>query len=188
MLEEIEKDFQELVNVFMNDYTINTRWKEVCVLTNEEAYELGAVGPTARGSGVAQDMRQLKYGAYEYLDFEPIVETSGDCYGRAKVRIKEIFQAFDLVRQVIAKMPEGEIAVKVKGVPTGEYFSRLEQPRGEVIHYVRGDGSEFLTRYRVRTPTFANIPPLIKMLEGCDFADVPGIILSIDPCISCAER
>lgn len=188
VLQEVEHDFRELADVFMNDYTINTRWKEIGMLSKEQASKLGAVGPTARASGIAQDMRQLKYGAYEYLDFDPVVETSCDCYGRAVVRIKEIFQSFDLARQAIAKIPAGEIAVTVKGTPNGEYFSRLEQPRGEVIHYVRGDGAEFLTRYRVRTPTFANIPPLVKMLEGCDLGDVPSIILSIDPCISCAER
>ena len=47
---------------------------------------------------------------------------------------------------------------------------------------------EKLQRFRVRTPTFANIPPLVHMLKGCDFADVPVIVLTIDPCISCTER
>ncbi len=85
-------------------------------------------------------------------------------------------------------MPGGEVAVKVTGLPEGEYFSRVEQPRGEVVYYVKGNGTKFLDRFRVRTPTFANIAPLVKMLEGCELADVPVIVLSIDPCISCAER
>ena len=41
---------------------------------------------------------------------------------------------------------------------------------------------------RVRTPTFANMPALLKILQGCDLADVPILILTIDPCISCTER
>jgi len=53
---------------------------------------------------------------------------------------------------------------------------------------VKANGGRFLQRMRVRTPTFANIPSLIKMLAGCELADVPVIILTIDPCISCAER
>jgi ech hydrogenase subunit E len=57
-----------------------------------------------------------------------------------------------------------------------------------VVYYIKADGSKFLSRFRVRTPTFANIPGLLKALEGCNFADVPNIILSIDPCISCTER
>ena len=87
-----------------------------------------------------------------------------------------------------SKIPEGEIDVKVIGNPKGEYFARLEQPRGEVIYYVKGNGTKFLDRMRVRTPTFANIPAMLKTLQGCDFSDVPMLILTVDPCISCTER
>ena len=80
------------------------------------------------------------------------------------------------------------VAVDVKGNPNGEAFVRLEQPRGEAVFYFRGDGTQFLNRARVRTPTFANIPSLVKILEGCDFADVPILVLTIDPCVSCTER
>jgi ech hydrogenase subunit E len=187
-LESIRKEYKSLAHVFLNDYTIASRWSDVGNVTKEEAYQLGAVGPTARGSGLTQDMRLLKYGAYEQLDIEPIVETGGDCYARAVVRIKEVYQSFDLLTQIIQKMPAGDIDVKVKGNPDGEYFSRVEQPRGEVIYYIKGNGTKFLDRFRVRTPTFANLAPLLKMLEGCDLADAPAIILSIDPCISCTER
>ena len=86
------------------------------------------------------------------------------------------------------QLADGEIDVKVKGFPEGEFFSRVEQPRGEVVYYIKGSGKQFIDRFRVRTPTFANIAPLLKMLEGCDLADVPAIVLSIDPCISCTER
>ena len=57
-----------------------------------------------------------------------------------------------------------------------------------MIHYVKGDGTRYLQRYRVRTPTFANVPALVKMLQGCELADVPVLVLTIDPCISCTER
>ena len=67
-------------------------------------------------------------------------------------------------------------------------LKRLEQPRGEVCYYVKASGKKNLDRFRVRTPTFANIAPLVHMLKGCDFADVPVIVLTIDPCVSCTER
>jgi len=188
VLKEIEIDYKKIAEVFLEDYTIQTRWKGTGILSKEDAQVLGAVGPTVRGSGIAQDARLLKYGAYDQLDFEPIVEKGGDAYARAVVRIKEVYQSIDLVKQAIHKMPEGEISVPVKGMPEGEYYSRVEQPRGEVVHYVRGNGTQNLDRFRVRTPTFANLAPLMKMLEGCAFADSPAIILSIDPCISCTER
>ena len=158
------------------------------MVTKNQAYELGLVGPTARGSGVAQDMRTLGYAAFSELDFEPVLETTGDCYARSKVRFREILQSIDLIRQAIAKIPEGDIQVKVKGRPTGETVVRVEQPRGELLYYIKADGNKNLARLRIRTPTFANIPALVTMLPGQWLSDVPVIVLSIDPCISCTER
>ena len=59
---------------------------------------------------------------------------------------------------------------------------------GEVVHYLLGDGTKHLVRARIRTPTLANVPALVKMLPGAQLADVPVVVLSIDPCISCTER
>ena len=72
--------------------------------------------------------------------------------------------------------------------PAGEYFTRVEQPRGEALYYVKGNGTKNLERFRLRTPTNVNLAALVKMLKGCELADVPNIILTIDPCISCCER
>jgi ech hydrogenase subunit E len=104
------------------------------------------------------------------------------------VRILEIYQSLDLIRQCLEKMPDGEVAVSVKGNPQGEFLSRLEQPRGEAIYYGKANGTKYLDRFRVRTATFANIIPLLHILPGCDMADVPLLALTIDPCISCTER
>jgi ech hydrogenase subunit E len=187
-LDDIEADYKKLADVFTNDYTVQHRWSDVGPLSKENAHALGAVGPTVRASGIAQDLRMLRYGGYADVDFEPIVETAGDCYARCMVRVREVYQSFDLMRQAISKMPDGEITAKITGFPEGEFFSRVEQPRGEVVYYIRGDGTKFLDRFRIRTPTFANIHPLLAMLGGCALADAPAIILSIDPCISCTER
>jgi ech hydrogenase subunit E len=94
----------------------------------------------------------------------------------------------DLIKEAASKIPDGDIAVAVRGNPAGEFVGRMEQPRGEAYYYSKGDGSKFLKRMRVRTPTNANIPALVKTLQGCDLADVPMLVLTIDPCISCTER
>ena len=78
--------------------------------------------------------------------------------------------------------------MKVTGNPNGEVITRTEQPRGEVVYCVKGNGSKNLQRFRVRTPTFANLPAMLKLLPGCDLADVPVLVLTLDPCISCTER
>jgi ech hydrogenase subunit E len=187
-LEVVEKEMHLIVDVFMNDSSVKHRLCGVGVISKADAISLGAVGPTLRASGVADDMRLLKYAAFGELDFEPISRTEGDSYGRCAVRCAELFQSVDLIRQAAAKIPAGEIAVKVTGTPSGEFFSRVEQPRGEVVYYIKGNGTKNLTRFRARTPTFANVPPLVKMLGGCELADVPVLVLTIDPCISCTER
>ncbi len=187
-LVEIEKEINRLGTTLLNDYTVKKRTVGKGVVSKDRAYELGLAGPTLRASGIAQDMRQLGYSGFNEIDFEPVVETGGDCYARSKVRFREALQCIDLVRQAISRLPVGEIAAKVKGRPTGETVVRTEQPRGELLYYIKADGSKNLDRLRIRTPSFANIPALVTMLPGQYLSDVPVIVLSIDPCISCTER
>jgi ech hydrogenase subunit E len=185
---DLEKEVRQIGGVFLTDRSVRHRMAGIGVLSREQAYELGAVGPMARASGLAMDTRLLGYAAYGELELEPVVETAGDCLARCAVRIRELSQSFGLIYQAAAKMPGGEVSVKVAGAPDGEYHARAEQPRGEVIYYVKGDGGKLLKRFRIRTPTFANLPALVTMLKGCDLPDVPVLVLTIDPCISCMER
>ena len=187
-LVSIRKEIEDLTNVFLHDDTVRHRTRNVGVLSRDDAYHLGAVGPTGRGSGVAIDLRKTGYAAYGKLNFSMVTDSCGDCYSRCLVRCKELFSSIDLIQQAIRKIPEGSIEVKVNGAPNGEFFCRAEQPRGELVHYIKGNGTKFLIRSRIRTPTLSNIPSLVKMLQGCELADVPVIVLSIDPCISCTER
>lgn len=128
------------------------------------------------------------YAAYGELRFEPVVEKAGDSYARAVVRARECYQTIDLIRQSLEHLPEGDIQTKPRGNPNGRAIARVEAPRGELMYFVVGNGTKNLERMRVRTPTLANVPTLLEMLPGAEFADVPVITLSIDPCISCTER
>jgi ech hydrogenase subunit E len=172
----------------LHDATIKRRAVGKGVLSKEQAELLGAVGPTARGSGMPIDIRQTSYAAYKEVGFEPVVETAGDSYARTLVRVKELYRSLEMMREALASMPEGEILVRVDGYPQGETVSRCEQPRGEVFYYLRGNGTDHLERLKIRTPTFANLPALLAILPGCEMADVPVITLSIDPCVGCSER
>lgn len=188
ILTSLEKELKEITDVFMNDTSVKLRTKGVGVLSKQAAIDCGAIGPMAKASGVDIDMRTQGYAAYDKLKFKPIVEKAGDSYARTSVRMREIYQSIELIKQCIALIPEGDIKVKVTGNPNGEYFTRIEQPRGEVVYYAKANGTKFLDRLRVRTPTFANIPALLETLKSCALADVPILILTIDPCISCTER
>jgi len=187
-LEIIERDIRDITGIFLHDRSVKDRLCGVGVLSRKDAYDLGCVGPTLRASGVAQDMRQLGYAAFKDLSFKPVTRTEGDSFARCAVRCDELYQSIDLIRQALAKIPAGDIAVKVTGNPNGEYVERTEQPRGEVVYQIKANGTKNLQRFRVRTPTFANLPALVKVLQGCELADVPVLVLTIDPCISCTER
>ena len=179
---------RDIVKVFLSDNSVKDRLCGVGTITKQEAHDLGCVGPMLRASGVAQDTRKLGYAAFKELAVEPITRSEGDSFARCAVRCEEIYQSIDLIRRAIDRMPEGEIAVKVTGNPNGEFMARTEQPRGEVVYHVQANGTKNLQRFRVRTPTFANLPAMVKTLQGCDLADVPVLVLTIDPCISCTER
>lgn len=185
----VEASMHELAHVFLNDHSIGSRLIGLGVLSREDAIAQGAVGPMARASGVDTDMRRLGYAAYPGVRFEVAVETAGDCYARMKVRIREVFESIGIVRQCLDRMPaDVTLETPVKGNPEGEVFVRVEQPRGQAFYYVKGNGTKHLDRVRVRTPTFANLPAMLHTLKGVELADVPVLILTIDPCISCTER
>lgn len=187
-LNDMEKELRATTKIFLEDYTVRTRLEGVGILTKEDAVRRGAVGPMMRASGIAVDMRKNGYAAYNDIDFEVITSNVGDSMARCQVRIGEIFQSIEIIRQAAAKIPDGEIAAAVKGNPDGEHFIRVEQPRGEAFYYVKANGTKFLDRMRVRTPTFANLPAMLQTLQGAQLGDVPLLILTIDPCISCTER
>ncbi len=188
-LDQVEKELAVLLPVLLDDYSVRERLVGVGVLDKAMALDRGAVGPTARGSGLVLDHRNTGYCAYGELGFETIVEQDGDSYARTKVRVRELKQSMDLVRRALASLPDSELKTTFKGnPPAGEVAARAEQPRGEVLYYLKSNGTDKLDRLRVRTPTFANIAPMLEILKGCSLSDVAVIILSIDPCVSCTER
>jgi NADH-quinone oxidoreductase subunit D len=85
-------------------------------------------------------------------------------------------------------MTDGPIDARIKEVPPGEGCGRYEAPRGEVIHYVRSDGSNMPYRHKIRAPTFNNLPTFRVSCVGETIADVALITASIDPCYCCTER
>ena len=188
-LAKVKEGLDEIAKVFLTDKSIGHRLGGIGVLSKEDAINFGVLGPVARASGLATDVRASNYAAYPHLDFVIQTDKAGDSIARTRVRINEIYESIRLIRKCADIMPKSDVLdVKVKGNPDGESFARLEQPRGEVIYYAKGNGTKFLDRMSVRTPTFANVPALLSMVEGVELADIPVLITTIDPCISCVER
>jgi membrane-bound hydrogenase subunit alpha len=151
---------------------------------------MAIVGPTGRASGVKRDTRKDDpYLAYGELDFNVISNDHCDVYGRTLVRVGELMESYKLIRQIVKAMPDGPITVKApRKVPAGEAISRYEAPRGEDVHYVRGNGTEKPERVKVRAPTLANLQAVSHMLQDGYLADMPIVIAAIDPCFSCTDR
>ena len=191
VLDGIMDEYQQICKTFLTDSSVRNRTYGVGVIPTEDALDLSMVGPFARASNVAYDVRSLGNGAYGDLDdFQPIVSTNCDCYARMEVRAAEVVQSIEIIKELIEKIPAGDISVPVKGNPAVDSVACnvLEQPRGECYYFAKGNGTKYLDRMRMRTPTSQNLAGMAVALKGCDVADVNMIVLTIDPCISCTER
>ncbi|MEM3443048.1 MAG: nickel-dependent hydrogenase large subunit [Candidatus Bathyarchaeia archaeon] len=195
-MENLKNSVQYIYDVFQ-DKTVEKRLCDVGFLEHSEAKQLCVVGPTARGSGVNMDVRiNHPYAAYNDLgeSFSIAVKEEGDVYARTEVRILELFESINIIQTILEKLPQGPIYPNenvlrlMKKIPEGEALSIVEAPRGELLYFVKTDGKEGLRRLKVRTPTIPNVLALKPMLIGCEIADIPVTVASIDPCMACANR
>jgi NADH-quinone oxidoreductase subunit D len=186
-LEERTKYYIELA---MTEETLAQRLSGIGKLSKEDAVLLGAVGPTARASGVDRDTRRDDpYAAYGELEFQVVTDDRCDVFGRTVVRLGELMQTYSMIRQLVKQMPDGPITVKAPlRIPAGEAVSRYEAPRGEDVHYVKANGTDKPERVKIRAPTLANTQSVAKMLEDGYLADLPIVVAAIDPCFSCTDR
>jgi len=189
-LEFLEKRTHHYLDVVGTDAMFLQRTRGVGVMTRSYAELLGAVGPTARASAVARDIRvEAPYAAYPDFPVNIILETAGDLAARFLVRIKELFECYRLVREILNRLPPGELVARApRRIPAGEAFSRVEAPRGELFYFLKSNGSDKPERVKVRTPTICNWTSVLKLAVGHQLADIPMILVGIDPCFSCNDR
>ena len=186
-------------------------------LSREEAIDWSLSGPALRASGVNWDIRKSHpYSGYEKYSFDVPVYQGGDIYDRYRVRIEEMRQSREIIKQAIEKLPAGDYKTpdnKVSlppretldtsmealihhfklvsegiSVPKGETYVPIEGPRGEVGFYIVSDGTNVPYRVKLRAPSFMAIPGMCQMMTGCYIADVVGIIGSIDVVMGEVDR
>jgi membrane-bound hydrogenase subunit alpha len=185
----IERKTEMLTKAVLDDPIIHARLKGVGVLKKEDAVAYAVTGPTARGSGVAIDVRHDDpYAAYGDLDWNVISQPEGDVFAKAVVRLLEIFESIKMVKESLNKLPKGPVAIEVKEIPPGEGCGHAEAPRGETFHYVRSDGGNRPIRHKVRAPSYVNVPSFKASCIGQHIADVTITLAAVDPCYSCTER
>ncbi len=173
----------------MDDPVLRARLKGVGVLTEEDIINTGALGPTARASGVDIDVRRDDpYAAYDRVDWDVIGTENGDVFDKVVVRVLEMYESVKIIEQCLKALPPGEFDLRVKDLPPGEGIGRHEAPRGEVFHYILCDGSSRPVRYKIRAPSYMNLPTNCIAARGETVADATIILAAVDPCYCCTER
>ncbi|MBK8901102.1 MAG: nickel-dependent hydrogenase large subunit [Anaerolineaceae bacterium] len=178
------------LNVVSNDGMFLQRTRNIGVMTAAQAEMLGCVGPNARASGVTRDVRvEAPYAAYDVFPVEPIIAISGDLEARFMVRLQELQVSSAVLRRLLDNLPEGELTTRMpRKIKPGETISRVEAPRGELLYFIKSNGSNMPDRIKVRTPTLVNMASVITLAVGHQLADMPMLLAGVDPCFSCNDR
>ena len=177
------------------------------LLPADLAVAYGCTGPVLRGSGVDHDLR--RDGEERYTDlyngyaFEVVVQRDGsypkdheypdvpreavlgDCWHRFYVRMLEVIQAIDLVRQAMGRYStaDGDWGQPIKlatKLPKGETYLETEAPRGQMGFFLVSDGSSIPWRVRARSSSFCNLSVTHEICGGVPIADIPAIVGSLD--------
>ena len=186
----LEKRTEHYLKVVTTDETFLGRTRGVGALSREQADLLGAIGPTGRASGVPRDVRiDAPYAAYADFPANLILHEGGDLSARFVVRMKELLDAYRIIRDVLDHMPAGDLSVRVpRRIAENETISRVEAPRGELFYYIKSNGTDMPERVKVRTPSLCNWGTVLTTVIGQKLADVPMILAGMDPCFSCNDR
>ncbi len=206
-LDQFEPVIQEYHTLLTTNAIFVKRTAGIGVMSREMAIDYGTSGPVLRGSGVDQDLRRdgesIYTAMYDGYAFEvavmkdghyprdhqyppvPADAVLGDCWHRFFVRMLEVVQSMDLVRQAIdrysqCKNPLGEPLKVAEKIPAGDVYLETEAPKGQMGFYVVGDGSAIPWRARARSSSFSNLSVVHELCRGCLIADVPAIVGSLD--------
>jgi NADH dehydrogenase (ubiquinone) Fe-S protein 2 len=187
----------------------NRIWKQrlvdVGIVTFEDALTWGFTGVMLRGTGCVWDLRVSEpYELYTELSFNIPVGKTGDCYDRYLIRVQEMHESLNIIKQCILKMPFGCIRSDDKkispperfdmknsmeslihhfklysegfNVPQNETYSCVEAPKGEFGVYLVSDGSNKPYRCKIKAPGFLHLQGLDYMSRNHMIADVVTII------------
>lgn len=216
-LSELPKSLKDFENLLTENYIWCERLKGVGIINREIAYEYMCTGPILRAAGDAYDIRKAyPYSGYENYSFSIPTETEGDSYARYLVRMQEMRESISIIEQALAKLkpgpvivdnrkvalpPRSELARSMEAVihqfklvsegihpPKGSLYTAVESARGELGYYVESDGSNRPYRVRVRSPSFAHVQVLKKIVPGLIISDLVVAIASVDPIMGDVDR
>ncbi|MGA2175781.1 MAG: NADH-quinone oxidoreductase subunit C [Verrucomicrobiota bacterium] len=190
LVDQFEKEFNELVELIRNNSGTRDRLETTGVLTPEIARDLGVVGIAGRASGFDHDLRRdFPHAFYDQVQFTVPVFTEGDVQRRMVVRREELFQSFGIIRQTVDKLPAGPIRADVGEVPPGRRaLGYVEGWRGEIFHWIHTAPGNRLARCKVKDPSLQNWPALTEAILGNIIPDFPVVNKSFNLSYSGTDR
>ncbi len=199
-LDYFEPKIDEYNNLLSYNHIFVKRTGNVGAISAQDALDYGLTGPVLRACGVRWDLRKVRpHCGYDEFDFDvPIGEgakgTVGDCWDRYFVRILEMEQSVRIIHQVLERIggTDGQEILHKKGktlkLPEDDIYFEIENPRGQLGFYVRGDGSAIPARVKARGPSFCNLCVVERVCRSVLLADVAAIIGSIDVVMGEVDR
>ncbi len=208
IMQFVEQFFWRLVEVeeLLNN---NRIWKQrlvdIGIVSAKEALSHGFSGVMLRGSGLPWDLRKTNpYEVYSQLSFNIPVGKNGDCYDRYLIRVYEMYESLNIIKQCLTTLPAGLVKSDDKkitppdrtdmkysmeslihhfklysegfNVPKNETYGCVEAPKGEFGAYLVSDGSNKPYRCKIKAPGFLHLQSLNSMSKGHMIADVVTII------------
>ncbi len=175
LVDEVEESARLASDVLFGSGSVLARFEKAGIIFPETAERIGMVGPAARASGLARDVRSdHPYGGYAHFPVHKMTLTSGDVFARAYIRSVEIGQSARLIREQIEALPEGDLlAPALRPAPLSLAVSMAEGWRGEIVHAAITDAEGRLGRYKVKDPSFHNWFGLAMAVRKNGISDFP---------------
>jgi Ni,Fe-hydrogenase III large subunit len=173
LLEAIAPRFEALVRIYDNASSLADRTVGTGVVPAQLVHRFGAGGYVGRASGRPLDARLSPgYAPYDELEFEVPTHTDGDVNARVWIRIREVQASLGLLRQLLDRLPDGDIAINLT-TRGGEGMALVEGFRGEIMTWVRLDAAGRVARCHPRDPSWFQWPLLEAAVENNIVADFP---------------
>ncbi len=169
----LQREVAAYVRALEDTTSYRDRLHNTGVLDQRTAFDQGATGPVERASGLDRDLRRdHPYAAYADVDLRVPVETGGDAYARARVRIEEIDASFETILRLLPRLAKaGDVRTEVV-LPSGaEGLGWTESPRGSLYYVVHCDADGRLARVKIKSPSFSNWRVFPRTVHGSNMMD-----------------
>ncbi len=175
VIEQLDDDAALAAEVLFSSASVLERFEKTGVVKKETAVAIGMVGPAARASGVALDVRSdHPFGGFELIPVHKLTLESGDVFARAYIRFVEIKQSIRIIREQLSRLPVGELKMERRELASGSLVvSMTEGWRGEIAHIVMTDGDGKIRKVKIKDPSFNNWFALSLAVRGEGVSDFP---------------